>query len=76
MAKTFRHHGVRIVTLLHDESIAAYCHPDDIAIVKDEAGWWTCFVGEEGAVDKYDIAFDTWEQAFNTAKAAAEYAME
>jgi len=76
MAKTFRHHGVRIVTLNPDESIAERCLPDDIAIVKDEAGWWTCFIGEDHTVDKYDIAFDSWEKAFNTAKAAAEYATE
>jgi len=76
MAKTFRHHGVRIVTLAQDETIAEYCLPDDIAIVKDDAGWWTCFIGAEGAIDQYDIAFDSWEQAFNTAKAAAEYATE
>jgi hypothetical protein len=76
MAKTILYRGTRIVTLDEHELIADYCRTDDIAIVKDAAGWWTCFIGENGSVDKYDIAFDTFEKALQTARAAAEYSGE
>jgi hypothetical protein len=76
MATTIHHRGVRIVTLDEHESIEEHCRENDIAIVRDASGWWTCFVGENGSVEKYDIAFDTWEKAMHTAKAAAEYSTE
>jgi hypothetical protein len=76
MAKIEQHRGVRIVTLDDNESIADYCVEDDIAIVHDADGWWTCFVGENRAVEKYDIPFDSWLKALHVAKAAAEFAME
>jgi hypothetical protein len=76
MAKTEHYRGMRIVTLGAHESIVDCCRENDIALVEDASGWWTCFVGENGAVDKYDIAFDTWEKAMHTARAAVEYSTE
>lgn len=76
MAMTSQHRGVRIVTLGENELVKDHCRENDIAIVQDTSGWWTCFVGENGSMEKYDIAFDTWEKAMHTAKAAAEFSTE
>jgi hypothetical protein len=76
MAKTLLYRGTRIIALAEHETIADFCRADDIAIVKDASGWWTCFIGENGIVDRYDIAFDSFEKALQTARAAAEYSGE
>ncbi len=76
MASRIRHHQTTIVTLEAGEAIAAHCHPGDIAIVKQGDGWWTYFVGEEGDLESYDIAFDSYNKALGTAKAAAEHDVE
>jgi hypothetical protein len=73
MATTINHRGVRIVTLEAGEQILDYCGSDDIAIVKDEDGWWTYFVGADGEVDGYDAPFESLNKALGTAKAAAEF---
>lgn len=72
MASRLRHHQTTIVTLEAGEAIAAHCRPGDIAIVSQSDGWWTYFIGEEGEVESYDIAFASYGQALGTAKAAAE----
>jgi hypothetical protein len=64
------------VTLAAGESIADHCSPGDIALVQDDADWWTHFVGEDGAVDSYDEPFPSYNKALWTAKAAAEFSGE
>lgn len=76
MSTTIQHRAINIVTLQPGESIEAQCGPGDIAIVQDEAGWWTNFVGENGKVDGYDEPFDSYNKALWTAKAAAEFSTE
>lgn len=76
MTESMTYRGIRIVTLASGEAIADYCRPDDIVIVQDEYGWWTCFVGEDGTVEKYDAPFPTREKAMQVARAAAEYSAE
>ena len=73
MASKIVHRGVAIVTLDEGEAILEHCQAHDIAIRKDDSGWWTCFVGDEGEVESYDEAFPTLNQAIWAAKAAAEY---
>jgi hypothetical protein len=76
MPTVINHRGINIFTLANDEPITNHCNDGDIAIVQDDAGWWTCFVGENGHVDRYDAPFDTYSQALGTAKAAAEVSSE
>ncbi|HWW06012.1 hypothetical protein [Collimonas sp.] len=76
MATVIKHRNIRIVTLAAGEAIAEFCKAGDIALVQDDAGWWTHFVGENGAVDSYDAPFASYNKALWTAKAAAEFAAE
>lgn len=76
MSTTIQHGTVNIVTLQPGESIGTECRPGDIAIVQDNDGWWTNFVGENGEVDSYDKPFDSYNEALWTAKAAAEFSAE
>jgi len=76
MATTIVHRGIRIVTLTEDEVILDHCRADDIAIVKDGAGWWTYFVGDDGEISGYEASFESYSQALWTAKAAAEFTAE
>jgi hypothetical protein len=76
MATKIKHRKTTIVTLESGETIAAHCRPGDIAIVQEHDGWWTHFVGEDGKTESYDVAFETYNQALGTAKAAAEFDAE
>jgi hypothetical protein len=76
MATTIVHCGIRIVTLAEEEIILDHCRADDIAIVRDTAGWWTYFVGDGGEISGYDAPFESYNKALWTAKAAAEFAAE
>ena len=76
MAKIINHRGIRIVTLEPDETIVDHCAEGDIALVEEEDGWWTHFVGSDGQTDSYDAAFDSYNKALWTAKAAAEFSAE
>lgn len=76
MAKVIKHRGVRIVTLEQDDILADCCKEGDIALVEDAEGWWTHFVGPGGETDSYDTAFESYNKALWTAKAAAEFAAE
>lgn len=76
MATVIQHRGANIVTLAEGEAILEHCRSGDIALVQDSAGWWTYFVGEDGAIDGYDEAFPSYNKALWTAKAAAEFAGE
>jgi hypothetical protein len=76
MATVIKHRNIKIVTLAAGETIADLCSAGDIALVQDEAGWWTHFVGENGAIDSYDAPFANYNKALWTAKAAAEFAAE
>jgi hypothetical protein len=76
MSTVILHRGVRIVTLSEGETLAEHCKDGDIALIRDDAGWWTHFVGADGETDSYDAAFDTYDKALWTAKAAAEFAAE
>jgi hypothetical protein len=67
------HRKVRIFVMDAHESIPDHCGPGDIAIVHDEAGWWTKFISGNGKVDTYDIPFKTYVEAMQAAKAAAEF---
>jgi hypothetical protein len=73
MATTIRHRRTNIVTLDDGESVTQCCKPGDIALVHDDAGWWTQFVSEDGEVEGYDAPFDSYNKALWTAKAAAEF---
>jgi hypothetical protein len=73
MSTTIRHRKVNIVVLEGDEGLAENCRPGDIAIVRDDQGWWTKFVDIDGNVESYDIAFDSYNKALWAAKAAAEF---
>jgi len=76
MPTVIHHRGIRIVTLLENETLAEHCKEGDIALVQDESGWWTHFVTANGEVQSYDAAFDTYNKALWTAKAAAEFSAE
>lgn len=76
MAKVINHRGIRIVTLDSNETVAEHCEEGDIALIEDEEGWWTHFVGANGETDSYDSAFDSYNKALWTAKAAAEFSAE
>lgn len=73
MPTVITHRRINIVTLEPGETVAAHCQAGDIAIVQDQAGWWTQFVGEGGQVDGYDEPFESYNKALWTAKAAAEF---
>jgi len=73
MPTTIVHRRINIVTLGPEESIAAHCAPDDIALVQEGSGWWVHFVGEDGTSDTYDEPFDSYNKALWAAKAAAEF---
>lgn len=75
MPSTIQHRRVNIVTLEPDEAIADHCQSGDIAIVRSDEGWWTHFVGENGATDTYDAPFNSYNEALWTAKAAAEFGL-
>jgi hypothetical protein len=73
MPTIIKHRKVNILILEFNDSILEHCRPGDIAIVHDDEGWWTKFVGEKGQVDSYDIPFDSYNKALWAAKAAAEF---
>lgn len=73
MSSVIKHRRINIVTLEHGETVAEHCRAGDIALVQDEAGWWTQFVGENGEVEGYDAPFESYNKALWTAKAAAEF---
>ena len=73
MANIVRHRKVNIVVLETDEAIAEHCKPGDIAVARAADGWWTSFIGEDGAVDSYDIPYPSYLEALWAAKAAAEF---
>ena len=73
MSTVVKHRKINIVTLEADEKILDKCGPGDIAIVKNSDGWWTNFVGEDGAIEGYDMPFETYNKALWAAKAAAEF---
>ena len=76
MPTVIKHRNIKIVTLAAGEAIAEHCSTGDIALVQDDAGWWTHFVGENGAIDSYDAPFGSYNKALWTAKAAAEFSAE
>jgi hypothetical protein len=76
MATIIKHRKINIVTLEPGETIAEQCGPGDIALVQDADGWWTHFIGKDGAIDSYDAPFATYNKALWTAKAAAEFEAE
>ncbi|HEX8613628.1 MAG TPA: hypothetical protein VF800_20310 [Telluria sp.] len=73
MASIVKHRKVNIVVLGQDEAIGEHCGPGDIAIRAAADGWWTSFIGEDGAVDSYDIPYPSYLEALWAAKAAAEF---
>lgn len=73
MPTIVKHRKVNIVLLEQDESIGANCKPGDIAICAAADGWWTSFIGEDGAIDRYDIPYPSYKEALWAAKAAAEF---
>jgi antitoxin (DNA-binding transcriptional repressor) of toxin-antitoxin stability system len=72
VASRIVHRGVAIVILDAGEAVAQLA-PNCIAIRRDDAGWWTCFVGADGAVEEYDQPYASRDEALWAAKAAAEY---
>ena len=76
MAMTITHRNIRIVTLEPGETLDGRCRPGDILLVKEEDGWWTNFVDENGVIDRYDMPFDSYNKALWAAKAAAEFESE
>jgi hypothetical protein len=76
VASVIKHRRVNIVTLAEGEAIREHCRNGDIALMRDAAGWWVHFVGEDGAIDSYDAAFPSYNKALWTAKAAAEFSSE
>lgn len=76
MAKVIIHRGIRIVTLEPNETVAQCCEDGDIALIEETDGWWTHFVGADGETDSYDSAFESYNKALWTAKAAAEFSAE
>lgn len=73
MPTAIKHRGINIISLQRDELIHEHCAAGDIAIVQDDAGWWTKFVGENGEIESYDEPFESYNKALWTAKAAAEF---
>ncbi|MEN3293205.1 MAG: hypothetical protein V7642_2458 [Burkholderiales bacterium] len=73
MATVVRHRNTNIVTLEPGEIINEHCRSGDIALVQQDDGWWTHFVGEDGAIDSYDAPFNSYNESLWAAKAAAEF---
>jgi hypothetical protein len=73
MANVVTHRKVKIVVLEQGEALSGHCRPGDIAIEADAAGWWLRFVGEDGAVESYDLPYPSCQEAMWSAKAAAEF---
>ncbi|MES2742930.1 MAG: hypothetical protein V4754_18565 [Pseudomonadota bacterium] len=71
-----RHRKVNIVVLSDGERLGEHCRAGDIAIAADSEGWWTRFVGADGAVDSYDRPFPSYNEALWAAKAAAEFGLD
>jgi hypothetical protein len=67
------HRKVNIVFLSPDEDLACHCGPGDIAIVEGPDGWWTSFIGRQGAIERYDRPYRSYKEALWAAKAAAEF---
>ncbi len=76
MATIINHHGVNIVTLEAGDSASVTFQPGDIVLEQDDSGWWTRFVNDEGGLESYDVAFESYQKALWTAKAAAEFQAE
>lgn len=76
MPTVVRHRKVNIVVLEGGETIAAHCKPGDIAIAAAQDGWWTSFIGKDGAVDSYDQPYRSYNEALWAAKAAAEFGVD
>ena len=76
MPTVVRHRKVNIVVLDAGETIAAHCKPGDIAISAALDGWWTSFVGKDGAVDSYDRPYGSSNEALWAAKAAADFGVD
>ena len=76
MPTVVRHRKVNIVVLDAGETIAAHCKAGDIAISAAQDGWWTSFVGKDGAVDSYDQPYGSYNEALWAAKAAAEFGVD
>lgn len=76
MATIIVHHGVNIVTLEVDDAAGVVYQPGDIVLEQDNSGWWTRFVNDEGMLESYDVAFESYQKALWTAKAAAEFQAE
>jgi len=76
MATIIVHHGVNIVTLEADDAAGVVYQPGDIVLEQDNSGWWTRFVNDEGMLESYDVAFESYQKALWTAKAAAEFQAE
>ncbi len=76
MASIINHHGVNIVTLEAEDVAEVIYQPGDIVLEQDSSGWWTRFVNDEGELESYDVAFDSYQKALWTAKAAAEFQAE
>lgn len=75
MPTVVSHRKVNIVVLGSGETIAGHCKPGDIVIVAAPDGWWTSFVGKDGAVDSYDQPYASYNEALWAAKAAAEFGL-
>lgn len=73
ISNTITHRGTNIITLESGETVAEHCRAGDIALVQDQDGWWTQFVGEDGKIESYDTPFESYNKALWTAKAAAEF---
>jgi hypothetical protein len=73
MAIIVKHRNTNIVTLEPGEIITEHCRAGDIALVQQDDGWWTHFVGEDGAIDSYDAPFNSYNESLWAAKAAAEF---
>lgn len=76
MATIINHHGVNIVTLEAGDLAGESYQPGDIVLEQDESGWWTRFVNDDGVLESYDVAFESYQKALWTAKAAAEFQAE
>ena len=73
MAEVIKHRKVNIVVLAAEEGIDGHCREGDIALLKDEAGWWIKFVGADGQIDCYGEPYPSYNEALWSAKAAAEF---
>jgi hypothetical protein len=67
------HREIRILVMEAGEAIEDHGAPGDIAIELDDAGWWTRFIGADSEIESYDTPFETYTEALNAAKSAAEF---